>query len=220
MTPRLRPLRGVLPLCALLLAPTAAFASTLELNARVPTAAGDGWIIPCVFVGLEGDASPGTTAYRNRDGYHPELRTTVAAGDALALDFTLAGAGLPLATVTLLDDRGDTVLWSASAGVPTDDLAGLLDPTQPFTLGFDYTDGTAFHVDVTLQTEGGDLDPGSIVAFNPQPDPPAIDGGLALQLGLRTTAASTRVTAQLVFTTADPPPEVLRVVLADPPPEH
>lgn len=211
MSSSFRPLAGAAALaCALL--PPLAHADTVELATRVPRAEGSGWIIPCVAVALEGDTHPGATLYRNRDGYHPELRTTVLAGDDLALDLDVEGTGLALVAVSLVGDEGEDVLWHEGDPSATLDLAGRLDPEAPFVLGLTWADGTRLHVSVELAVSGGWLDPGSLVGFNPQPDPPAYDGGLHLGLGLRADGAEARVTATMGFSSVGERPEALRVV--------
>lgn len=55
---------------------------------------------------------------------------------------------------------------------PCTPMDRALPPGPCFQLDLTFDDGSVLGVAVAVQSEGGEIDPGSLVGFNPQPEPP------------------------------------------------
>lgn len=102
----------------------------------------------------------------------------------------LGGVDVEQITYRSSVDAAPVVVWGRGAGdrifppdpckaVTADLPPGPCTPLNPelppgpcFELDALLTDGTVLGIAIAFQSEGGELDPGSLVGFNPQPEPP------------------------------------------------
>ena len=156
----------------LLLASAASAADIVQTDIRAAT----DYLHPAVLVGFNPQPDPPVVDFANAGRV---ATSTLAFERQASVGFTIGVAEdrAGVRSIALVDGRDRVVVFGEGA------VERFLPPGPCFQLIATLGDGTDLAIDVRIDSSGGFVDPGSLVGFNPQPDPPGFPAAVALSFG-------------------------------------